>query len=255
MSDTVLTQLEDSGVLRVTLNRPKSKNAFNIEQWNRFRDVLSEATDNPAVACLLITGAGQDFSSGTDLTEMGDSGEEHPFEKTARALVDFDKPIVAAAKGVAVGGGATLLLHTDVIFVRKSLRMRFPFVNLGLVPEWGSSVALAAMVGSRRAAELMYTARWLNGDDALEAGIATAVYDDDELEAQALATAESIAQWPVSSLVATKRLMRRELVADSHAAIDAEQKAMYEIAGSPENIEAIMAFMEKRDPDFKQFRR
>lgn len=257
MSDTILQELDDDGVLLITLNRPEKKNAFNVEQWAAFREAINTAKDNPKVACVVITGAGKDFSSGVDLNDMAnaDGDTEHPFVSSAKALLDFDKPLICAARGVAVGGGATLLLNADVVYVGESLRMRFPFVQLGLVPEWGSSYTLQQVIGARRAAELMYTAEWINAERALEVGIATAAVSDDGLLDQALCKAREIAQWPISSLVATKRLMRQVHLQNVHAAVDREQGEMMRLAGSPENIESVMAFLEKRQPDFKQFRK
>ncbi|GAA4096569.1 enoyl-CoA hydratase-related protein [Zhongshania borealis] len=255
MSDTVLQQLDDDGVLLLTLNRPKKKNAFSNEQWLAFRDSLVAAGDNPAVACVVITGAGTDFSSGVDLNDFADSGEEHPFAISAKALVDFDKPVVSAACGVAVGGGATLLLHTDVVYVGESLRLRFPFTALGLVPEWGSSYQLQAIIGARKAAELMYTSEWISAERALDLGIATAKFSDEEVLAKAMEKAREIAQWPVNSLVETKKLMRNVHRAAIHSAMGGETEGMARLAGSPENIEAVMAILEKRKPDFKQFRK
>ena len=257
MSDTILQELDDDGVLLITLNRPEKKNAFNVEQWAAFRQAINTAKDNPKVACVVITGAGKDFSSGVDLNDMAnaDGDSEHPFVSSAKALLDFDKPLICAARGVAVGGGATLLLNADVVYVGESLRMRFPFVQLGLVPEWGSSYTLQQVIGARRAAELMYTAEWINAERALEVGIATAAVSDDGLLDQALCKAREIAQWPISSLVATKRLMRQVHLQNVHAAVDREQGEMMRLAGSPENIESVMAFLEKRQPDFKQFRK
>ncbi|MBB3045969.1 enoyl-CoA hydratase/carnithine racemase [Litorivivens lipolytica] len=257
MSETVLQELDEDGVLLITLNRPEKKNAFNKEQWTAFREAIDAAKDNPKVACVVITGGGADFSSGVDLNDMAnaDGETEHPFMSSARALLDFDKPLICAAKGVAVGGGATLLLNADVVYVGDSLRMRFPFVQLGLVPEWGSSYTLQQVIGARRAAELMYTAEWINADRALEVGIATAKVSDDGLLDQALCKAREIAQWPISSLVATKRLMRQVHLQNVHSANDREQDEMMRLAGSPENIESVMAFLEKRQPDFKQFRK
>jgi enoyl-CoA hydratase/carnithine racemase len=257
MSDTILQELDDDGVLLITLNRPEKKNAFNVEQWAAFREAINTAKDNPKVACVVITGAGKDFSSGVDLNDMAnaDGDSEHPFVSSAKALLDFDKPLICAARGVAVGGGATLLLNADVVYVGESLRMRFPFVQLGLVPEWGSSYTLQQVIGARRAAELMYTAEWINAERALEVGIATAAVSDDGLLDQALCKAREIAQWPISSLVATKRLMRQVHLQNVHAAVDREQDEMMRLAGSPENIESVMAFLEKRQPDFKQFRK
>ncbi len=257
MSDTILQELDDDGVLLITLNRPEKKNAFNVEQWAAFREAINTAKDNPKVACVVITGAGKDFSSGVDLNDMAnaDGDSEHPFVSSAKALLDVDKPLICAARGVAVGGGATLLLNADVVYVGESLRMRFPFVQLGLVPEWGSSYTLQQVIGARRAAELMYTAEWINAERALEVGIATAAVSDDGLLDQALCKAREIAQWPISSLVATKRLMRQVHLQNVHAAVDREQGEMMRRAGSPENIESVMAFLEKRQPDFKQFRK
>ena len=255
MSDTVLQTLDEHGVLLLTLNRPKRKNAFSNEQWLAFGEAVVAADENPAVACVVVTGAGSDFSSGVDLNDFADSGEEHPFERCARRLVDFNKPIISAAKGVAVGGGATLLLHTDVVYVGESLRLRFPFTALGLVPEWGSSYQLQAVIGARKAAELMYTSEWINAERAVDLGIATAAYSDDELLEKAVEKARQIAEWPVSSLKEKKALMRRVHRAAIHSAIDAEQEGMAKLAGQPENIEAVMAILEKRTPDFSQFRK
>jgi len=256
MSDTVLQQLND-GVLEIILNRPARKNAFSREQWLALADAINAARENPAIACVLLTGAGGNFSSGVDLSDFGggDPSEEQPFYKTQRAMFAFDKPIIAAAQGVAVGGGATLLLHCDVIYVAPSLRLRFPFVNLGLVPEFGSSYTLSAMIGTRRAAELMYTAEWVNAQKALDVGIATAVIDDVEILTHARAKAHEIAQWPVRSLQETKRCMKAAQIDGLKVAGDIEQAGMMKLAGSPENIEAITAFIEKRPPNFAQFRK
>lgn len=255
MSDTVLQQLDDDGVLLLTLNRPNKKNAFNNEQWLAFRDALVAACDNPKVACVVITGAGKDFSSGVDLNDFSEADGEHPFEISAKALVDFDKPVVSAARGVAVGGGATLLLHTDVVYVGSSLRLRFPFTALGLVPEWGSSYQLQAIIGARKAAELMYTSEWVNAEKAVDLGIATATFDDEEVLERAMEKAREIAHWPIPSLVETKKLMRSVHRAAIHSAMGGEAEGMSRLAGTPENIEAVVAIMEKRPADFKQFRK
>ena len=123
------------------------------------------------------------------------------------------------------------------------------------MPEWGSSYQLQAVIGARKAAELMYTSEWLGAERAVELGIATAAYSDDELLERAMEKAREIAKWPVSSLRETKDLMRRVHRAAIHAAIDAEQAGMAKLAGKPENIEAVVAIMEKRAPDFSQFRK
>ncbi|MCP5165723.1 MAG: enoyl-CoA hydratase/isomerase family protein, partial [Pseudomonadales bacterium] len=200
--------------------------------------------------------AGEHFCSGVDLASFGDtgSGEEHPFESAARAVVEFDKPMVAAAQGVAVGGGATVLFHADMVYVGESLRLRLPFASLGLVPEWGSSYMLQANIGAQRAAELFYTVEWVDADKALNYGIAVDVLADSDLFEHALAKAQEIARWPVNSLREIKRSLRLHHLPAIDTAIRYEQEAMLRQAGSPENIEAITAFLEKRPPDFSKCR-
>ena len=253
MSETVLQQLDD-GVLSLTLNRPQRKNAFNVEQWAAFADAMQAARNNRAVAVVVITGAGGNFSSGTDLFEFADAGADHPFARCARIVCEFDKPLIGAATGVAVGGGATLLFHCDLLYVGAGLRMRLPFVNLGLVPEFGSSYQLQANIGARRAAELFFTAQWIDAAKALESGIANAVLPDAALLEHALTTARQIAQWPVNALQETKRTLKEVHRAGLQAALRAENEGMQRTVGAPENREAIAAFIEKRDADFRQFR-
>lgn len=253
MSETVLQELSE-GLLTITLNRPAKKNSFNNEQWRAFTQALLDAQANDHVSCVLITGAGNDFSSGVDLSSFGDmeEGEEHPFEACSRTVAAFDKPLIMAAKGVAIGGGATLTFHADLLYVGESLRMRLPFVNLGLVPEFASSYILQQNIGAQRAAELFYTAEWIDASRAVEVGIAARSYPDDELLERATEKAREIAQWPVNSLRETKRTLKIVHEQGIKNALKAESDGMAVQAGSPENIEAITAFMEKRKPDFSK---
>jgi enoyl-CoA hydratase/carnithine racemase len=252
MSNSVLTDNRD-GVLVVTLNRPEKKNAINNEMWIAIRETFVAAERDDTVACVLLTGAGKDFCAGVDLSSFSDPGDGkvHPFESAARTVAAFGKPIVAAVSGVAVGGGATVLFHCDIVYVGESLRMRLPFANLGLVPEWASSYMLAANIGAQRAAELFYTAQWIDADKALSSGIAASVLPDASLFDHAYAKASEIAQWPVNSLREIKACLRLSHKANIDAAFAVEQAAMGRQAGSPENIEAITAFMEKRSPNFR----
>ena len=213
---------------------------------------------------VLVTGAGGDFSAGVDLgsfraappgAEARAAGvAEHPFGRCMEALCAFDKPLVAAARGVAVGFGATFLFHCDLVYVGESLRLRLPFVSLGLVPEAAASFLLPAMIGSRRAAELLFTAEWVGAPRAVEMGIATRALPDAELLSAAREKAREIARWPVSALQATKQALLRGRSAGVRAALDTEAELMAKLAGSPENVEAVVAFLEKRPPDFARFR-
>jgi enoyl-CoA hydratase/carnithine racemase len=256
MSDTVLTENLE-GVLLVTLNRPHKKNAINTQMWLAIRQAFEMAEQDPAVVCLVLTGAGDNFCAGVDLSSFGDSdgsesAAEHPFAACARTIARFSKPWIGAAQGVAVGGGATVLFHADICYVGESLRMRLPFANLGLVPEFASSYMLQANIGAQRAAELFYTAEWIDANRAVESGIAARAVADEALLPLALDKAAEIAQWPVNALVEIKRTLRLPHQAHIDAAFEAEDAGMERQAGSPENIEAITAFMEKRPANFRQ---
>lgn len=253
MSELLSVQL-DEGVLHVCFNRPEKKNAINTEMWIALRDAFLDASTNPEVSCVLLTGAGDSFCSGVDLASFGEVSPEgaQPFESAARAIAHFDKPMVGAAQGVAVGGGATILFHCDVLYVGESLRMRLPFANLGLVPEFASSYKLQVNIGAQQAAELFYTAEWIDAAKAVEVGIAARSFGDSELQDKAMEKAREIAQWPVNALQETKRCLQSVHREAIDRALDVEAAAMERQAGSPENIEAITAFMEKRPPDFRK---
>jgi enoyl-CoA hydratase/carnithine racemase len=247
MSNTVLKELKD-GILLLTLNRPEKKNSFNVELWTAFAAELDAARVNDDVNVVVITGAGSDFSAGQDLRDAGVPGALQSYRITERAVVD-------AAKGVAVGGGATILFHTDVLYVGESLRMRLPFNSLGMAPEFASSYILQALIGPQRAAELLYTTEWINADKALETGIASRKFKDDELLQNAMAKAAEIAQWPLISLLETKRCLKMTHKAGIETALKIEQEAMDRLAGGPASIEAMMAFIEKRKPNFRNLKK
>lgn len=251
MSKVLLDQRKD-GVLLLTLNRPDKKNALSIDVWQALYQAFRDAANDDAIKVVVINGAGGHFSSGLDLAEFSAADENHPFGKCAKAIVRFDKPLLAAASGVAIGAGATLLFHADMLYVGESLRMRLPFVNLGLVPEFASSYLLPAAIGSRQAAELFYTAEWINAEKALNTGIANGVFSDADLLDKTMEKAAAIARWPLNSLRESKRLLKLPHRSAIETALVAEAAALKRQAGSPENIEAVMAFMEKRKPDFNK---
>ena len=260
MGDAVLRDLDEEGVLLLTLNRPHKKNAFDDAQWDGLRDALNDARLDPRVAAVVVTGAGEDFSAGQDLGALGagskrEDGHSSGYYACMEALTRFDKPLLAAARGVGVGIGATFLFHCDVVYVGESVRLRLPFVALGLVPEAASSYLLQQVVGSRQAAELFFTAEWIDAGRARDLGIATGIFPDVQLLDATLATAREIAQYPVSSLQATKRLLLQVHGDGIRTALELELEGMQQQKQSPEHREALLAFREKRKPDFRQFRR
>ena len=257
MSETVLEERQ-GGVLLLTLNRPKQKNAFNMAMWCDFRDALAAARSDDAVRVVVVTGADGAFTAGQDLGEMGGATEAgadgsvggSPFGAFMDELCEFDKPLIAAVNGVAVGIGLTLLLHCDYAYVSRAARLRAPFVTLGVVPEAASSYLLPELLGWRRAVDMLYESDFLSADRALELGIASHLCEPEGVLEEALERAAHLARKPLGSLRWTKRLLlatRREQVAAARAREDA---AFVARIGSPENVEAIRAFFEKRDADF-----
>lgn len=252
----VLQTLDDEGVLTITMNRPDRRNAFNSDAFLALGHAFSEANTDPKVAVVLLTGAGEDFSSGLDLSAIDMSREgEPPFERMMDAICAFDKPLVCAAKGCAIGFGATVLFHADLVYLGQSTKLRFPFASLGLVTEAAAAYLGPATIGHKQAAELLFTAEFFDADKALEYGMATRVLPDAELMQTALGKAREIAQWPIDSLVEIKRIMKAMHDDKVERARRLEMEGFEKLMGSPANMEAFSAFMERRSPDFKQFRK
>lgn len=250
MSEENLLISTHEGVREITLNRPEKKNALDGQLFSALAKALQQARKDNDVHVVMLSGAGGNFCSGMDLGGNFDEGSA-PFDNCAAAMAEFDKPLIAAVEGIAIGGGATIPLHCDVVYVGESLRMRFPFVNLGLVPEFSSSYLLQANIGAQQAAEIMFTAEWINSERAVSLGLASRAYPNSELHSRARAKAEEMAQWPVNALVATKRCLKATQQQPIAIALAIETQLMAEQVGSPENTEAITAFFEKRPPNFR----
>ena len=149
----VLTDLDDEGVFTITMNRPDRRNAMNPEAFLAAARAFEEASANPAVATVLLTGAGDDFSSGLDLTAaMTATDGPQPFEQLMDAICALEKPLVAAVRGCGIGYGMTVLFHCDVVYVGEGIRLRMPFANLGLVTEAAACYLAPLVIGQKHAA-------------------------------------------------------------------------------------------------------
>jgi enoyl-CoA hydratase/carnithine racemase len=247
MTDPPVKQDRHGHVSVVTMDRPEKKNAFNNPMYRAMTRALAAAQDDPDVHALLITGSGDTFCAGQDFSEMNaDAGAEHGFPAFLQTLVDCDKPIVTAVNGVGIGLGLTMLLHTDLNYIAAGARLRAPFVTLGVVPEAAASYLLPLVIGQQRAADILFTARWIDAEESVALGLTVAVVPRERLFATALAKATEIAGNPPAAVRHTKRLLRvwrKQAVA---AARQREDEAFQERLGTPENLEAIRAFFEKR---------
>jgi enoyl-CoA hydratase/carnithine racemase len=251
--ETIRTRHED-GILVVTFDRPGRKNAFNHQMWCELRDVMAEAHEDDAVRVVVMTGAGSAFTAGADLAEMAapaaDNIGEHGFSSCLDRFAAFDKPLVAAVNGVGVGAGLTLLLYFDYVYIARGARLRAPFVTLGVAPEAGSSYLLPAILGHRKALQLLYESDFIDAERACELGIATELCEPDGLMPAALERARWLSRKPLGSLRWTKRLLLASREDALRAARTREDQAFARRIGSPENVEAIRAFFEKREADF-----
>ena len=245
---------EDRGHVRVlTINRPIKRNAFNNALYGAMADAIVSASNDAAVRAVVITGAGETFCAGQDFSEMStEAGADHGFPRFMQALIDCDRPLITAVNGVGIGLGLTMLLHTDINYIAEGARLRAPFVTLAVVPEAASSWLLPTVVGFQRAAEILFTARWIEAEESVAMGLTLAVVPRARVLETALAKATEIAANPPQSVQHTKRLLR---VWRRQAVVDARQRednAFQERLGTPENLEAIQAFFEKRPPDFSR---
>jgi enoyl-CoA hydratase/carnithine racemase len=240
-------------ISRVILNRPAKKNAMTLEMYADLADFFDNAAKDDSVRVVLWDAAGDSFSAGNDIEDFLENppgAGESPQAQLASALVNFDKPLIAAVKGVAIGGGTTLLTHCDFVYAGETAKFQLPFVNLGLVPEFGSSWSLPARAGHLRAAELIMLGQPFDARHAAEIGLVTRVVPDDAVLATATETAEKLAAKPPAALQASKRLLKRFPREQIAQAIKAENEQFAARVRSAEAKEAFTAFIEKRPPQF-----
>jgi len=253
MSDIVA---ERSGsILEIQLNRPAKKNAMTSSMYIAMADVLDGAAKDDDIRVVLWHGAGDSFSAGNDLEDFVKNPPgpgESPQARLIGALINFEKPIVAAVQGAAIGGGTTMLAHCDFVYAGESARFQLPFVNLALVPEFGSSYLLPLRFGYIRAAELILLGTPFDASRAAELGFVTQVVPDHKLLATASETARNLAEKPAAALQACKRLMKHAVREQLEQAAKVENVEFAARVRSWEAREAFAAFLEKRRPDFSR---
>src|SRR5436190_10912971 len=199
---------ERSGnILRIQLNRPEKKNAMTSAMYITLADIFNAAAKDDQIRVVLWHGAGDSFSAGNDIQDFLKNPPgpgKSPQAELIDALINFDKPIVAAVQGAAIGGGTTMLTHCDFVFAGESVKFQMPFVNLALVPEFGTSYTVPARIGYLRAAELILLGLPFNASRAVELGIVTRLLPDAELLGAATQTARDLAKKPPAALRASK---------------------------------------------------
>lgn len=254
--DTPYIVVEQRGkILHVSINRPEKKNALTHAMYTALADALDRLEKESGLRVLFLTGTADCFTSGNDMVDFmhnPPTSQESPVSRFLDAIRRATKPIVAAVNGPAVGVGTTMLLHFDLVYAGRNARFQMPFVSLGLCPEGGSSLLLPLLAGHRKTAELLMLGESFDAEMAHEIGIINAVFENSEYQQLAWAKTEQLAAQPPAAVRLAKAQMKAafpqlaEVMAREGAAFMARLK-------SPEAMEAVSAFLQKRKPDFSRF--
>ncbi len=255
MTDEVVLTSTD-GVLEVRLNRPEKKNALTHAMYETVSAALEQADTDPSIRVALLTGTGDTFTSGNDIKDFqarGASTAPRGGSSFLQVISSMQKPLIAAVNGAAVGVGATMLLHCDLIVAARSARFVMPFTSLALIPEAASTLLVPRLLGHQRASALLLLGEPLDAAKALEWGLVNWVVEDRMVMETAREIGRRLAALPPEAVRLTKRLMRHgePTVAGR---IKEEMGIFSERLASEEAQEAFTAFMEKRKPDYSRLR-
>jgi enoyl-CoA hydratase/carnithine racemase len=257
--DIVTTKAD--GILTIEFNRPERKNALTGVMYQSMADALIDAEGDAAVRAILIVGKPEIFTAGNDLDDFmknsapveGVPAEARPVFQFMRALSGSSKPVVAAVSGAAVGIGTTMLLHCDLVYAADNAKFSMPFAQLGLCPEFASSMLLPQLAGFPRAAEKLLLGEAFLAQEAFEMGLVSKVLPLEELRPFAQRQAAKLVALPAASIRATKALMKRSKTGPIDETMAAENQLFGAMLLAPEAKEAFTAFFEKRKPDFSKF--
>jgi 2-(1,2-epoxy-1,2-dihydrophenyl)acetyl-CoA isomerase len=259
--ETVTVRIDD-GAATVELNRPQALNAWNAQLGADLLAALRQASEDDGVRAVVITGAGRAFSSGADLKDIsgGDTTAEgrpdvyktltERYHPIMHAIREIPKPVIAAVNGPAVGIGCSLALCSDLILAAESAYFLLAFVNIGLVPDGGSSLFLPTRVGMARTTELSMLGERLPARRALEWGLINRVVADEQLHEEAASLAARMAAGPTRSYAGTKRQLNNWLYSRMDEQLELEARIQQEMAGSEDFVEGAMAFVQKRGARF-----
>lgn len=248
MSEFILTGVAD-GIMQIEICRPKKRNALNSAMYTSLRNAFARGEEDAAVRVILLTGQPGAFCAGNDMQDFLDprtQSADGPVLSFMQTMSTVGKPIIAAVSGNAIGVGATMLLHCDLVYAADSARFQFPFVPLGICPEFATSLLLPRLAGHHRAAELLYFGEPFDAMRACEIGLVNAVRGEGELPAFAMARAQELAARPLASLSLTKRLLKERDAGLLQEVITDELKHVAERVKTPEARDAFLRFTSQR---------
>jgi len=253
MNDLIRTT-HAGGRLEIVFNRPDRKNALNNAMYERITEALVQAEADPAIRCILFTGAPGAFSAGNDLKEFLSAPpltDDAPVFRMLRVLSNHNKILVAAVNGLAVGIGVTMLLHCDLLLAARGATFQLPFINLAIVPEAASSLLLPRLVGHQRTMELLLLGEPIDADQACAYGLVNRVVEPDALLSTARELVDKLLQKPPEAMQQIKRLVKSATTTVPDRMRE-ENAALAIRFASPEGKEAIAALVEKRPPNFQR---
>ena len=256
----ILTSKAD-GILTIEFNRTARKNAITAVMYQAMADAINAAEGDLEVRAILIAGSPEIFTAGNDLDDFmknsapveGVPAEARPVFQFMRALSSSSKPVVAAVSGAAIGIGTTMLLHCDLVYAADNAKFSMPFAQLGLCPEFASSMLFPQLAGYPRAAEKLLLGEAFLVQEAFEMGLVSKVLPLEELRPYAQRQAAKLVALPAASIRATKALMKRAKTGPINETMAAENQLFGAMLLAPEAKEAFTAFFEKRKPDFSKF--
>ncbi|QWZ59699.1 enoyl-CoA hydratase [Acinetobacter pittii] len=249
-----IQQFFDRNILTLTMSNPTKKNAINYEMYAALSQSLDQAATNQEVHVVVLTGEDSAFTSGNDVNafETRDTTSSEPPSSIVflKSLATFPKPIIAKVDGVAIGIGSTMLLHCDLVYSSQNSIFQFPFVNLGLVPEAGSSYILPRLLGFARASEIILLGEKFSANQAKNYGLINEIFEATELDQVVEDIAIKLAHKPSQALQLSKKLLRDMPIDDLLNRIDHESNIFSHCLQGSEFKEALNAFKEKRKPNF-----
>lgn len=248
------------GVATLTLNRPERRNAINAVMAREMMEAMEMARADPAVRCLVVTGAGASFCAGGDVKEMGEivmgkrkleSSVVELFSEPVLKFWEMEKPILASVNGDAVGGGLSLVMACDLSIAARRARFGMAFVRIGLMPDMGGTYFLARAVGPAKAMELMFTGDLFSAEEALRLGVVNRVVDDGDLERETRLLAERLARGPTKAIGKMKMAVLEPQRPILRAHLRSEYEGQAELGTTQDFREGVAAFLQKREPKFK----
>lgn len=259
----ILYKVEDE-IAYITLNRPKQMNALNISMCTKLQNVIRKCADDKIVRVVILTGAGDVFCAGGDVKEMRrfltdpEQGKakhfidelNNAFNKVILSLRNFPKPVIGAINGICSGGGAGIAFACDILIANPKAQIHIPNARIGLVPDGGNSFFLVQKMGLNRAAELCFTSGSINAEEAHKIGIFNRVVTSEEVLPTAVSLARNIAKGPLFALELSKIILNQALSGNLESQLKAEREAVVKCAAKEDFKEGIMAFFEKRKPNF-----